>query len=135
MFETKNKGAVDLLCSIVKYGAEIKIERFSSGETVVVSKDGELYLKQTGELLSKKQFLQRLMVMPDDPVSLSLRRSDVMPEYQQYSNTQIARKRRQLTCVDHDRNVGRWKRCLGVDCRRHAKSDTIIRHLLAQNQT
>ena len=67
-------------------------ERFSSGETVVVSKDGELYLKQTGELLSKEQFLQRLMVMPDDPVSLSLRRSDLMPEYQQYSNTQIARK-------------------------------------------
>ena len=92
VFQMNSKDSVELLCKAIKNGAEIVIERISTGETAVVWKDGKFRLKKTGELLSEMQFMRLTIMIPDDPSWIILRRADLMPEYQRYSDTEIARK-------------------------------------------
>lgn len=85
--------AADLLCRAIKDGAEIVIKGMPKGEKEVVWKDGFFRPKKDiCRIIGKEQFVQHATTIPGDPISISLCRSDLLPEYQGYSDTQIAHK-------------------------------------------
>jgi|GEM_PF-6207677 len=92
MHSVPDHRSLGLICSALKDGAELILERLSSGEQEVVFKNGEFSMKETNQLLSKEQFLRSVANIPGDPNSLVLRRADFIPEFQSLSDNEVARR-------------------------------------------
>lgn len=93
LFTVKNLESVNLLCSVLKGGAEIHIEPPPSKRPIkVILRNGEFHRKRKKEKWNKQQFLMNTQYLIGRPVAIRFKRSDFIDEYQKFSDTEIARK-------------------------------------------